>query len=383
MYTVWYVAGVHEPLKLCQSAREYYAVKYKVFSSSPHVMETIKDDRMILTNIYKPIRLLWTLVLMFQWTNVVQAQTAQEVAKRAFDSTVLLVMEDSNGQPVSLGSGFFIREGEVASNLHVVQGATRGYAKIIGQKSKYDIEGMVAVDSERDLVILKISGARAPALTLGNSESVQVGETVYAVGNPQGLEGTFSQGIVSSIREVDSNKLLQITAPISPGSSGGPVLSGNGEVVGVSVATFRSGQNLNFAIPSSYLKILIEKTGSVKPLSQIKEVTSQRSILADLGERNSEGVIGSYFAWNDNQFMGYYTFSIRNNLRDAIQDVVCLVIFYARDGLPLETEFATIHGPIGGNLAGRSPKLGRINADEVRTLTAKTEIRVLDFKLAE
>ena len=137
------------------------------------------------------------------------------------------------------------------------------------------------------------------------------------------------------------------------------------------------------SIPSSYLKILIEKTGSVKPLSQIKEVTSQRSILADLGERNSEGVIGSYFAWNDNQFMGYYTFSIRNNLRDAIQDVVCLVIFYARDGLPLETEFATIHGPIGGNLAGRSPKLGRINADEVRTLTAKTEIRVLDFKLAE
>lgn len=329
------------------------------------------------------IGFLGAIAFVFIGINEVQAQSAQEVAKRAFGSTVLLVMEDSNGQPVSLGSGFFVGEGKVASNLHVVEGAARGYAKIIGQKSKYDIEGIIAIDPARDLVILKISGARAPALAIGNSESVQVGETVYAVGNPQGLEGTFSQGIVSSIREVGPDKLLQITAPISPGSSGGPVLSGNGEVVGVSVATFRGGQNLNFAIPSCYLKKLLGETGPVKPLVQTKKSTSQRSILADLGGRSSKGVVGSHFAWNDNQFMGYYTFSVRNNLRDAVRDVVCLVIFYARDGLPLETEFATIRGPIGGNLASRSHSLGRIPADEVRNLTAKTEIRVLDFRLAE
>ena len=69
-------------------------------------------------------------------------------------------------------------------------------------------------------------------------------------GNPQGLEGTFSQGIVSSIRVLGADKILQITAPISPGSSGGPVLNEKGQVIGVSVATFRGGQNLNFAIPS-------------------------------------------------------------------------------------------------------------------------------------
>jgi len=178
--------------------------------------------------------------------SILFAQTAQEIARKAFGSTVLLVMEDTNGQPLSLGSGFFVRDGEVASNLHVVEGAARGYAKIIGQKTKYDIEGITAVDPERDLVVLKISGARARAVALGNSESIQVGETVYAVGNPQGLEGTFSQGIISSIRKVGNDKLLQITAPISPGSSGGPVLNGKGEVIGVSVATFRGGQNLNF-----------------------------------------------------------------------------------------------------------------------------------------
>lgn len=321
--------------------------------------------------------------LMLLGTNVAHSQTAQEIAKSAFGSTVLLVMEDVNGQPLSLGSGFFVRDGEVASNLHVVEGAARGYAKIIGQKAKYDIEGISAVDTERDLVVLKISGARAPALTLGNSESVQVGETIYAVGNPQGLEGTFSQGIVSSIREVGTEKILQITAPISPGSSGGPVLSGNGEVVGVSVATFRGGQNLNFAIPSSYLKTLLGKSGPVKPLAQAKPAKAQRSILANLGDRSSEGVVGSHFSWNDNQFMGYYTFSVRNNLRDSVQDVVCLVIFYARDGLPIETEFVMIRDPIGGNLARRSPKGGRLEADQVRNLTAKTEIRVLDFRLVE
>jgi len=150
----------------------------------------------------RSIRLLiWVLVLCFGAIPA-YAQTAQEIARKAFTSTVLLVMEDANGQPLSLGSGFFVRDGEVTSNLHVVEGAARGYAKIVGQKARYDIEGITAIDPERDLVVLRISGARASTLTLGNSDAVQVGETVYAVGNPQGLEGTFSQGIISSIRDV-------------------------------------------------------------------------------------------------------------------------------------------------------------------------------------
>ena len=78
------------------------------------------------------IGLLCAAALVLLGTTVAYTQTAQDIAKRAFSSTVLLVMEDSNGQPLSLGSGFFVREGEVASNLHVVEGASRGYAKIIG-----------------------------------------------------------------------------------------------------------------------------------------------------------------------------------------------------------------------------------------------------------
>lgn len=321
------------------------------------------------------------LLLCFGVTSA-YAQTAQEIAKKAFRSTVLLVMEDANGQPLSLGSGFVFRDGEIASNLHVVEGAARGYAKLVGEKTKYDIEGITAVDPERDLVVLKIRAGRSQALSLGNSDAVQVGESVYAVGNPQGLEGTFSQGIVRSIREIGTDKLLQITAPISPGSSGGPVLNGKGEVIGVSVATFRVGQNLNFAIPSNYLKRLAANAGQVKPLAQGRATKLQRSILSDLGGRSAESVVGSHFAWTY-PGNGYFTFSVRNNLRDPVKNVVCLVIFYGRDGLPIETEQSVIPGPTGGNLAKRSVQLGRHPAAEVKDLTAKIEIRVLDFQLAE
>ncbi len=328
--------------------------------------------------------LLSLIALVFLGTNVANAQTAQEIAKRAFGSTVLLVMEDENGQPLSLGSGFFVREGEVASNLHVVEGAARGYAKIIGQKAKYDIEGITSVDAERDLVVLKISGALAGALALGDSESIQVGESVYAVGNPQGLEGTFSQGIVSSIREVGTDKLLQITAPISPGSSGGPVLNGKGEVVGVSVATFRGGQNLNFAIPSNYLKSLLGKAGAVKPLANGKPAKGQRSILSDLGGKSSEGVIGGQLAWNlpGNPFSGTYSFSIRNRLREPVKNVYCLLVFRDTQGNPLDIDVVKFNGLIPAGLAKR------VTSDvheSVGVLTkwkdSAVEFRILDFEI--
>ncbi len=330
------------------------------------------------------IGLLWVASLLLLGTTVVQAQTAQEIAKRAFGSTVLLVMEDTNGQPLSLGSGFFVRDGEVASNFHVVEGAARGYAKIIGQRAKYDIDGITAVDPERDLVILKISDARAAALALGNSESVQVGETVYAIGNPQGLEGTFSQGIVSSIREVGADKLLQITAPISPGSSGGPVLNGKGEVVGVSVATFRGGQNLNFAIPSIYLKQLLTKSGPSKPLTQVKSVKAQKSILAGLGGRSSDGVVGVQLTWDlpGNQFSGGYSFSFRNKLRDNVKNVYCLVVFKDSQDGPIEIDVVRYDGVIPAGLAKR------VNSEvdgSIGVLTkwkaSAVELRILDFEL--
>lgn len=344
------------------------------------------------------LRLLCGALVAAVGTTSADAQTAQEIAKTAFGSTVLLVMEDANGQPLSLGSGFLVRDGEIASNLHVIEGAARGYAKLIGQKAKHDIQGITAVDRERDLVVLKIAAAGGPALSLGSSDAVQVGESVYAVGNPQGLEGTFSQGIVSSIREVGPDKLLQITAPISPGSSGGPVLNSKGEVIGVSVATFRGGQNLNFAIPSGYLKALLSKSASVKPLGEVKPAKAQRSILSDLGGRSAEGVVGGTFAWENElyEMNGDYTITLRNQLREPVKNVYCLVVFYDRDGNPLDVDMLHLRDVIPAGLAKRTS--GSVDASVKRLTTppsrdnqflssfaptTRLEFRVLDFEIVQ
>ena len=177
---------------------------------------------------------------------------------------------------------------QIATNLHVVEGATCGYAKLVGQKTKYDIRGISAIDKKRDLVILHVSALGKLPLPLDDSDTVLVGETVYAVGNPHGLEGTFSQGIISSVRTVGTDKLLQLTAPISPGSSGGPVLNDRGNVIGVSVATFRGGQNLNFEIPSNYLTKLVSQIRAATPLSQTRQAKSKRSLLSNYGGRSTE-----------------------------------------------------------------------------------------------
>ena len=239
-----------------------------------------------------------SLILCSFLTSHTKAKPAREVAEKTFPSVVILVMQDSHGQPTSLGSGFFVKEDVIATNLHVIKGAQSGYVKIVGKKPKYDIAGFVAVDRRSDLVLLKVQKVKAPTLVLADGNNVAVGDEVYAVGNPQGLEGTFSKGIVSSMRKVGEDSLLQITAPISPGSSGGPLLNAEGEVVGVTVATFKGGQNLNFAIPISYLSRLLP---NIKPLTElpVNETSKKRrkSILDNLGTRNTEGVVGAQFTW--------------------------------------------------------------------------------------
>ena len=324
------------------------------------------------------------------------AESAREIARKAFPSVVMLVMEDAHGQPTSLGSGFFVREDVVATNLHVIEGAARGYAKIVGKRPKYDIAGSVAIDRHKDLILLKVEKAKAPTLSLGDSNDVSVGDEIYAIGNPQGLEGTFSKGIVSSIRKVGEDSLLQITAPISPGSSGGPVLSTEGKVIGISVATFKGGQNLNFAIPACYLQSLMSRMKPVQSLRDNKQKENDRSIksiLESVGVKSVEGVIGTHFEL-DNLFYRY-SFSLRNKLREAVTDVICLVVFYDPQGEPIDTRFVTCQDVILPGLAKRlsdNPmdesvyriikRKSRKNVSGSERLKSCVEFRILDFKMA-
>lgn len=320
------------------------------------------------------------------------AKTAKEIAQNSFPSVVMLVMEDKNGQMLSLGSGFIVKKGVVVTNLHVIKGATKGYAKLIRQKSKYDIAGIVGIDSERDLVILSVPNVKAPSLQLGDSSQVAVGDEIYAVGNPQGLEGTFSQGIVSSVRQIGSEQILQITAPISPGSSGGPILNSQGKVIGVAVATFKGGQNLNFAIPVSYLSALLADMKPAVPLSSKKEDKTDGSILTDLGGHSAEGVIGEAFAWGT-CCDGRFTFSLRNQLRESVKNIRCLVVIYDDSDRPID--FASIHYPniIPDGLAKRI--FGHVDSSVEAMLHSsgfinktgkekgRIEFRILDFQIIE
>lgn len=184
--------------------------------------------------------------------------TSEEIAKRAFPASVILVLFDENGEAVKSGSGFFISPDLVATNYHVVANTYGGVVKSLGNSMINKIEKVEAVNTTFDLALLRTERPSDATLELGDSGNLNIGQPVFVVGNPQGLEGTFSSGLVSSIRRFGDNYLVQMTAPISPGSSGGPVLNDAGKVVGVSVGMLQGGQNLNFAIPSEYLVNLLK-----------------------------------------------------------------------------------------------------------------------------
>ena len=217
-----------------------------------------------------------TVLLLLYAINTVSAQTVPQIAEKALAATVYLEMQDKSGKTLGIGSGFFVQPNLIATNYHVIEGAAKGTAKLVGKYTTYDIEGFTATDRDNDLALLKVTASGIKQLSLGDSDTVQIGETVYVAGNPKGLEGTFSDGIISSRRDKYTKERLQMTAPISPGSSGGPVLNRKGEVIGVSFARHRAidAENLNFAIPSKYLKALLEQSKLAKPLSQEKQFVS-------------------------------------------------------------------------------------------------------------
>lgn len=208
--------------------------------------------------------------------------TAREIAQLTLPSTVLLMMNNSDSEDGKSGSGFFVAEDVVVTNFHVIKETTEGFAKIYGQEKIYQILGVVGVDEANDLALLKIDGVKGKQLKLNTDDATAVGDEVFAVGNPKGLEGTFSQGIVSSIRKTEKFNFLQITASISSGSSGGAVLNDNGQVIGVAVGAIESGQSLNFAIPVSLLRDLISKKTLLKPLASIQvKSKSEKSAKSD------------------------------------------------------------------------------------------------------
>lgn len=229
-------------------------------------------------NIHHFLRALLLLSLFFSNYSKGFAQDARLIAKRVFPSVVMLDMRDDKNRPISLGSGFFVRPDVIVTNHHVIKGAANGFAKIVGKTTIFHIEGVVGIDKVNDLALLKLTGVSGKPLILADISKIEVGQEVFAFGSPKGLEGTVSPGIISgnSFREIENGNLIQITAPISSGSSGGPVVDKKGEVIGVAVASLKDGQNLNFAIPSSYLALLLADVKSIVPLTDVALLSPEK-----------------------------------------------------------------------------------------------------------
>ncbi len=188
---------------------------------------------------------------------------AKEIYKRTVNNTVTVVTESG------LGSGFFVDTNKIITNYHVIENIDKANIILNNSDKKYTVLGYLAVDKANDLVLLQIDFNNVNFIKL-ESKMPQPGEKVYAIGSPIGLAKTISEGIVSGIRDFEHKKLLQITAPISQGSSGCPILNEEGNVVGVAVAGIDNASNVGFCIPSNFVNTLLDfKSEYYKELSTL------------------------------------------------------------------------------------------------------------------
>ncbi len=197
-----------------------------------------------------------------------------ELVKRIKPSAVAIETFDSKGTTLARGSGFFIAPDRVITNRHVIERSSRVEIHLMDGK-KFPVKGVLAVDGEGDLALLQVDVPRglAPPLPLVRS-APQEGESIVVIGNPYGLEGSVSNGIVSAVREIAGyGKIIQITASISPGSSGSPVVNMAGQVIGVATLQAAEGQNLNFAVPAERISQL--KVSDVQTFASLAAETQR------------------------------------------------------------------------------------------------------------
>ena len=330
----------------------------------------------------------FTFAIIFTSTTPAISQSAKFAAQKGFPSLVMLMMEDNNGQPQALGSGFIVKPGVIATNMHVVSGSVRGWAKLVGKSERHPIESVVAIDEENDLVLLAVPGvAKAPIMRLADSSKAAVGDEIFALGNPLGLEGTVSSGIISGLRTSEKISLIQVTAPISPGSSGGPVVDTKGDVIGVAVSTFRGGQNLNFAIPSQRVGVLLQQT-PIKPkaLHNLSPKSTKTSSIKTIGDKAISGVVAAHADCfkpdTSNPFMDWdCSFSIQNKLQSPVSSIRAIFILWGRDGTAIDVHETLLPGPIRPGLASRSEKF-KVETN-IKRIATRMEARILDFRILE
>ncbi|HEX3085441.1 MAG TPA: trypsin-like peptidase domain-containing protein, partial [Pyrinomonadaceae bacterium] len=228
-----------------------------------------------------------------------------DLVRRIKPAAVAIETFDAKGDKLSRGSGFFIDKDRVVTNRHVIDGAYRADVHLNSGNS-FPVKSVVAVDAEADVALLKVDAPASQVRSLSlDRTSPQEGESVVVIGNPFGLEGSVTNGIVSAVRDIPGfGRIIQITAPISPGSSGSPVVNMHGQVIGVATLQITGGQSVNFAIPS-------------ERIAQLDRATTENSQQQSLGElvaatsRNKRAKAVEYFR-------GGLTFLSKDDCQNAL-----------------------------------------------------------------
>jgi putative serine protease PepD len=200
-----------------------------------------------------------------------------ELAEITKPSVVHLEVQDGSGNVVGSGTGFVVGKHRVVTNEHVIAGASAVRAKLTDGRV-VDVSGVVASDKNRDIAVVELVGDDLPAaLPLGASEGLRQGDEVVVIGSPRGLAGTLSTGIISALRGegldtelADGHNTgswaIQITAAISPGSSGSPIMTRDGKVVAVAVGIVVGGGNIGFGVPIEEVTAMLDRVGpAAKP----------------------------------------------------------------------------------------------------------------------
>jgi tetratricopeptide (TPR) repeat protein len=239
-----------------------------------------------------------------------------ELVRRVKPSVVSILTYDLKGEPLISGSGFFVRPGEVMTNMHVIKGAHRVEIHTLEGKGRtYPVAGALAVDEEADLALLRVDlpAERSHPLTITTTLPDE-GERIFVIGNPLRLEGSVADGIVSAIREVpDLGRIIQVTAPVSHGNSGSPLFNMHGEVIGIVTVKVTNGQNINLALGVSRIAALHgSEVMSFDQVAAKGKAGNQPEALAEVWYR---GGIDSLWLGNYDNALNYFETAANRNPR--------------------------------------------------------------------
>src|SRR5207249_2781316 len=242
-------------------------------------------------------------------------ESLPDLVRRVKPSVVSVLTYDAKGEPLISGSGFYVRPGEVVTNLHVIRGARRVEIHTLEGKGRtFPVKGALAIDEEGDLALLNVDvpAERSRPLNLLGALPEE-GEQVFVIGNPLRLEGSVSDGIVSAVREVpDVGRVIQITAPVSHGNSGSPLFNMHGQVIGIVTVKVTNGQNITLALAAARIANLRRaQLISFKDLATEKSATQPEG-LAEVWYR---GGLDSLWLGNYDNALGYFETAANRNPR--------------------------------------------------------------------